>query len=280
MTLKEFYKQGEEKLAKLYNSNESRAITKRIASYLLKYSDSDLLLSQNEALKSEQLQALEKSLEEVATGMPVQYVLGETTFYGYDVYVEPGVLIPRQETEELVDWIIQRESEINQILDIGVGSGCITIALGKHFKRAHCTALDISLDALDLARENCDRYSLRPTFLYADVLKWETYGLGKYDVIVSNPPYIRESENSQMHPNVLDYEPDTALFVTDEKPLLYYEAIADLATEHLNDNGALYFEINEALGKETIDLLDSKGYRNIELRKDINGKDRMIRATR
>lgn len=278
MTLREFYKKGQDKLAGLYEERERTAIVKRMAAYLLQFTDTQLLMLQNEALKLEQIQILEEALDKVAEGIPVQYVLGETTFYGFDLYVEPGVLIPRQETEELVDWIIRRENNVEQILDVGVGSGCITVALGNHFKQAHCTAFDISLEALDLARENCDRYGLRPTFLYGDILKWQKYGLDKYDIIVSNPPYVCELEKQQMHKNVLENEPHIALFVSDDNPLLFYKTIADLGLEHLKEGGRLYFEINEAFGEETKRMLEQKGYHNVELRKDLNTKDRMIRA--
>ncbi len=278
MTLQEFYNKGTEKLAKLYDERERQAIMKRVAEYVLPYSDSELLLLKEEQLKPEEEERLLKYLEQVAEGIPVQYALGETTFYGLDLYVEEGVLIPRQETEELVDWIVKKEKNAKQILDIGVGSGCITAALGTNLKHSHLTAFDVALKALDVARENCDRYGLRPTFLYGDILQWEKYGLDIYDVIVSNPPYVREMEKALMHENVLQHEPEEALFVSNENPLVFYEAIADLGRKHLTENGVLYFEINEYLGRETVQLLSAKGYENIELRQDLNGKNRMIRA--
>ncbi len=278
MTLQEFYAKGKIALAALYDEQESRAILKAIAAYYLPYTDAELLLMQNQQLKAGEVEQLEKCLEQVVKGFPVQYVLGETTFYGLDLYVDQGVLIPRQETEELVAWILEKETQAKQLLDIGVGSGNITVALGTHLKHAHFTAFDISLKALDLARENCDRYGLKPTFLYGDVLQWQKYGLDTYDVIVSNPPYVRELEKALMHENVLQHEPPEALFVSNENPLVFYEAIAELGQKHLSENGVLYFEINEYLGRETVQLLSAKGYKNIELRKDLNGKDRMIRA--
>ncbi len=262
----------------MYDAQEAQAILRRMAAYLLPYSDAELLMKQNEELKPEAAEQLSRCVEQVATGMPLQYVLGETSFYGLDLYTDKGVLIPRPETEELVDWILKTEKSPQKILDIGVGSGCITVALGHNLKHAHLTAFDISLPALDLARENCDRYGLRPTFLYGDILQWQKYGLETYDVIVSNPPYVRELEKSLMHTNVLEHEPHEALFVSNENPLLFYEAIADLGQKHLSENGVLYFEINEYLGRETVQLLVTKGYKNIELRQDLNGKDRMVRA--
>lgn len=280
MTLQEFYTKGRAQLQYLYEERESEAILKMLVTYLLGYTDAQLLLCQNEYLKQEEITCLEDHLKQVVAGIPVQYVLGQVNFYGLDFYVEPGVLIPRQETEELVAWIVAQEQQASQVLDVGVGSGCITAALGKHLKNVQLTALDISLEALDLARENCDLYGLRPTFLYGDVLKWQEYGLGTYDVIVSNPPYVRMSEKVLMHKNVLEHEPHSALFVPDENPLLFYEAIAELGREHLVENGVLYFEINEDLAKNLQVLLAQKDYRNIELRQDLNGKDRMMRANR
>lgn len=280
MTLQEFYTKGKEHLALLYEQRESEAILKRLVAYLPSYADTPFLLHQNNTLNAEEVAVLEVYLQQVAEGVPVQYVLGETSFYGLDFYVEKGILIPRQETEELVDWIVQREQQARQILDIGVGSGCITASLGKNLKNAHLTAFDISLEALDLARENCDRYGLRPTFLYGDILQWQQYGLDSYDVIVSNPPYVCESEKDQMHKNVLAHEPHLALFVPNDTPLLFYKAIADLGRKHLKENGVLYFEINEKFGKEVQELLENKEYRNVELRKDLNGKNRMLRAVK
>lgn len=278
MTLQEFYDKAKLQLAKLYDEQERSAILKRLAAGLLPYTETQLLLADEIAIDSAQLERLEAALDLLERAEPIQYVLGTANFYGLDLYVEPGVLIPRQETEELVAWILEQEKQVKQILDIGVGSGCITAALGVNLKNTHLTAFDTSLKALDLARENCDRYGLRPTFLYGDVLQWQDYGLDTYDVIVSNPPYVLESEKLQMHQNVLNYEPEMALFVPDVQPLLFYESIAELGRKHLTESGVLYLEINESFGKETVDLLENKGYKNIQLRKDLNGKDRMIRA--
>lgn len=278
MTLQEFYDKAKLQLAKLYDEQERSAILKRLAAGLLPYTETQLLLADEIAIDSAQLERLEAALGLLERAEPIQYVLGTANFYGLDLYVEPGVLIPRQETEELVAWILEQEKQAKQILDIGVGSGCITAALGVNLKNTHLTAFDTSLKALDLARENCDRYGLRPTFLYGDVLQWQDYGLDTYDVIVSNPPYVLESEKLQMHQNVLNYEPEMALFVPDAQPLLFYESIAELGRKHLTESGVLYLEINESFGKETVDLLENKGYKNMQLRKDLNGKDRMIRA--
>lgn len=278
MKISEFKIQAIGKLAKTYDQREAEAMTKRMLTCLFDCTPTELLLKYEEDLQEKQLDLLQTGLTELAKGVPLQYVLGKTHFYGLDLYCNEGVLIPRPETEELVDWIIRTEKNVKKIVDIGVGSGCITASLGVNMPQAHLTALDISLEALDLARENCDKYSLRPTFLYGDILQWEQLGLETYDIIVSNPPYVLEKDKENMHKNVTDFEPDIALFVPNENPLIFYEAIADLGIKHLTQNGRLYFEIHEQMGKEMLNMLKSKGYKDIELRKDINEKDRMIRA--
>lgn len=278
MKLVDFYKQGKERLQELYDERESLAILKRLASNVLQIEMSQLLPKQETNLSEEISQQLLYFLDALAKGTPLQYVLGEISFHGLDLYVESGVLIPRPETEELVNWILKYDKKAMQVLDIGVGSGAITAALGVNMPQAKFTAVDNSLEALDLARENCDKYQLCPTFLYGDVLQWQNLGLDTYDIIVSNPPYVREQEKKYMHENVLAHEPHNALFVPDDNPLLFYEAIANLGLQHLKNKGHLYFEINEYLGAEMINLLKSKGYTELTLRKDLNGKDRMLRA--
>lgn len=278
MKLKEFYKIGNSVLHNLYEENEINSILKRLVGYVLQIEESQLLSKEDLKLKLEVEQQLNQALNILSQGVPIQYVLGETSFYGFDLYVQTGVLIPRQETEELVDWILKQDKDALDVLDIGVGSGAITLALGMNMPKANFTAIDNAFEALDIARENCDKYRLSPTFLYGDVLQWENLDLDCYDVIVSNPPYVRNQEKAQMHKNVLNYEPHKALFVPDDNPLLFYKEIANLGIKHLKKGGHLYFEINESMGEDMVVLLESKGYVSIELRKDINGKDRMIRA--
>lgn len=280
MKLKIFFEQGREKLASLYTVNESRAILHRWVATLLRVEESALLMKQEEELELPVQEELLRGLDLLANGMPVQYLIGETPFYGLDLFIEQGVLIPRQETEELVEWILKEEDNVSQALEVGVGSGAITIALAQRFKNTLFTAIDNDLFALDLARENADKYRLRPTFLYGDVLQWQTLGLDTYDFIVSNPPYVMEKEKTAMHHNVLNYEPHNALFVPNDNPLIFYKAIADLGHKHLKNKGRLYFEINESLHDEMYAMLADKGYKDIEIRKDLNGKFRMVRAER
>ncbi|HEY0177791.1 MAG TPA: HemK/PrmC family methyltransferase, partial [Pedobacter sp.] len=186
--------------------------------------------------------------------------------------------IPRPETEELVDWILQETAmsavPVDSILDIGTGSGCIAISLKKHLQDTAVTALDISAEALEVAKENAALNAAELNFIHSDVLEYSSPV--KYSIIVSNPPYITEDEKAAMHQNVLLYEPHLALFVSNENPLVFYKSIADLALRHLQPSGKLFFEINEYLGKEMIEMLTDKGFTYIEMRKDMQGKDRMI----
>jgi len=213
---------------------------------------------------------------------PLQYILGETEFYGLTIRVNESVLIPRPETEELADLII-RETKYKtcSILDIGTGSGCIAIALAHLLPECRVTGVDISENALELARQNAyeNGVSGNTVFLQADILKQSSFKQ-QFDIIVSNPPYVRESEKSAMQPNVLDHEPGTALFVPDADPLIFYRAIAKGAENWLNPNGKIYLEINEALGKETADLFIQYGFANCKIVKDINGRNRMVTASK
>lgn len=207
---------------------------------------------------------------------PIQYVLEEAHFYNLTFHVNPAVLIPRPETEELVHFILEmcKVVQVSSMLDIGTGSGCIAVSLKKHQPACTVYAMDISEDALETARENAAFNQTPIALIHADILHYTS--TLKFDLIVSNPPYIKEDEKEAMHVNVLKYEPHGALFVSNQKPLVFYQAIADFAITNLNDNGHLFFEINEYLGQETVDLLVAKGFKDITLRKDMQGKDRMI----
>ncbi|HOK51905.1 MAG TPA: peptide chain release factor N(5)-glutamine methyltransferase, partial [Bacteroidales bacterium] len=215
---------------------------------------------------------------------PLQYILGSVDFMGLSLRITPAVLIPRPETEELVDWIIKTHKfNENRILDIGTGSGCIAIALDKLMVHSQTDGIDISDEALELAEENSYMNESIVNFFKYDILEGlsgENAHMFKeyYDIIVSNPPYVTESEKAMMHRNVLDYEPHVALFVEDNDPLKFYKAIADFARIKLEWGGFLYFEINPRFHKEIMEMLSLKGFRNIQLRNDINGKPRMIRA--
>lgn len=219
-------------------------------------------------------------LEKLKIQIPIQYILGTTHFYGLEFMVDENVLIPRPETEELVDWIVKLNSKISKkknlrILDIGTGSGCIAISLAKNIPNSEVFAIDVSEMALAVAEKNALLNTVCVTFLHKNIL--ETTSLDqKFDIIVSNPPYVRNLEKAEIKPNVLDNEPHLALFVADDDALIFYKKIAELAAANLNPNGQLFFEINQYLGKETLDLLESLGLKNRELRKDIYGNDRMI----
>jgi release factor glutamine methyltransferase len=221
-------------------------------------------------------------LNELKSGKPIQYAIGEAWFYGLKFLVTPDVLIPRDETEELVDLIIKDIKSANpapkMLLDIGTGSGCIAIAVKKKIPMLQVSAMDVSSGALAVAKENAITNEVIIEFIEADVLTYKTEL--KFEVIVSNPPYIKEDEKSAMHNNVLQFEPGTALFVSNEDPLIFYRAIADLAKQSLNPLGTVYFEINEYLGKEMVVLMKEKGFKNVRLLKDLQQKDRILTCNR
>jgi len=223
------------------------------------------------------LEALDQLLEE----RPIQYVMGHAEFAGLKFKVNEKVLIPRPETEELVEWMVDTIDKRLplKVLDIGTGSGCIPVTLSLNLPRAEVHALDVSEDALVLARENARSLDARVRFFKLDVLKAAKLA-EDYNVIVSNPPYVRLSEKHEMQGNVLKHEPDLALFVNDEDPLLFYKKIAALGQGSLTQNGQLFFEINENLGEPTVEILSKLNYQGIEIKKDIYGKNRMIRATK
>ena len=213
---------------------------------------------------------------------PIQYITGSTEFYGLELQVNRATLIPRPETEELVAWILAetpKDKLSSRILDIGTGSGCIAIALAKHLPLAKVEAVDISLPALETAQANAPGNEVSVDFFQQDILQANTLE-EKYDIIVSNPPYVRDLEKAEIKNNVLQYEPHSALFVGDETPLVFYKKIAQLAMQHLKPEGMLFFEINEYLGEETVVLVKEIGFTAVEMRKDIFGKDRMLRVMR
>lgn len=237
-------------------------------------SDPKLLLSISQNLLIDQF------VDELKLQKPIQYILGETEFFGIRFKVNPSVLIPRPETEELVEWILANDKTgFPCILDIGTGSGCIAIALANKLPAAKVFAIDISAEAIAIAKENSMNANTSISFTQADVLALPKELKGSpFDVIVSNPPYVRESEKNMMQPNVLNNEPKTALFVSDSNPLVFYTAIAKAAKANLKPYGWVYCEINEALGNETADVFSKMGFVAIDIKKDINGKDRFIRA--
>ncbi|MEO8796210.1 MAG: peptide chain release factor N(5)-glutamine methyltransferase, partial [Daejeonella sp.] len=245
---------------------------------------SEYLSQKNEPVDMMVETSLISILDELKTGKPLQYILGETEFYDLPFKVNPSVLIPRPETEELVDWIIKdllsRKQTKPEILDIGTGSGCIPIALKKNIPEAKVSAIDISGAALETAIKNSVLNKVEVKFHLHDILNTESgfFNDSEFDIVVSNPPYVTLSEKNLMHQNVLEHEPHLALFVDDNDPLIFYKAITKFASAHLKKDGVLYLEINENLGGETVSLLKGFGFKNVELRKDLPGKDRMIRA--
>ncbi|MEO6523206.1 MAG: peptide chain release factor N(5)-glutamine methyltransferase [Mucilaginibacter sp.] len=270
-------------LKSIYDKPEINAIKYLTISEVLMLSKAQLRAYASNELTKAQSQKLAKIIKALQTGKPIQYILGETEFYGLPFKVTPSVLIPRPETEELVEWIIsiaKQRHELETILDIGTGSGCIPITLKTYLPSAKVSAIDISARALTVAKQNAQLNDVEVNFIKVDILKQSGMVIRNthYSIIVSNPPYITDSEKSQMHTNVLSYEPHLALFVTDHNPLIFYNAIANFALQNLKENGLLFFEINENLGKETVKLLQDKGFKNIQLRQDMRGTDRMVAA--
>tara|TARA_Y100000589_G_scaffold159342_2_gene151633 strand:- start:1266 stop:2126 length:861 start_codon:yes stop_codon:yes gene_type:complete len=243
-------------------------------------SKADLLLNPDVEISESELLKFLYAIKDLKKNRPIQYIAGKTWFYGIEVYVKEGVLIPRPETEELVQWVISDCKYEKQILDIGTGSGCIPLAIKNSLRDIHLTGYDVSKDAIEIARKNAGLLNLEVNFNEFDILNWRLFPQeNKFDTIVSNPPYIPEFDKKIMHKNVLNYEPKLALFVPDNDPLVFYKAIADFSLINLNEQGKLYLEIHESYGREVVQMLTQVGYGNIELRKDLQGKDRMIKAS-
>lgn len=269
-----------EGLSSHYPIGEVTALTRIIATELLGFSQTSFFLKDEVTLTAEQESQLCNTIERLKKHEPIQYIIGYCDFCGLTFKVTPDTLIPRPETSELVEWITeeQKGDKVN-ILDIGTGSGCIAISLSCKLPGCNIAAWDISSGALAVAEENNRSNGTEVTFSQVDILVYQPQG-EMFDIIVSNPPYIKENEKKSMEANVLDWEPHTALFVPDNDPLLFYRAIAEKALAMLTSGGALYFEINRAHGAETVEMLKSLGYIETELRKDLAGNDRMIKAIR
>ena len=266
-----------ERLGSCYTAGEVSALTRIIAMELLGVSQMAYFLKDNITITAEQEALLDNAIERLKKQEPIQYILGYSDFCGLRFKVTPATLIPRPETSELVEWIASEATGNESILDIGTGSGCIAVSLAHKLPQSKVTAWDISNEALAVATENSKANGQAVTFEQVDILAYEPTG-EQFDIIVSNPPYIKENEKEAMHANVLDWEPHTALFVPDSDPLLFYCAIAEKGLAILKPGGSLYFEINRAHGNETMEMLASFGYTGIELRKDFAENDRMIRA--
>ncbi|MEQ3691069.1 MAG: peptide chain release factor N(5)-glutamine methyltransferase [Flavobacterium sp.] len=303
MFLKEIKNNFHEQLDALFGKDEVESFFFILSEYLHSLKRIDLALNPNFEVSEEDVQKWKAIISELKTEKPIQYIIGETWFYDSKIFVKEHTLIPRPETEELVDWIIEsQKSKVKsqnidlkdvtssgvemRILDIGTGTGCIPISIKKNIPQAEVYAIDVSEEALKVAKRNAVENNVEVNFILQNILEVEnllTFDFRlptKLDIIVSNPPYVRNLEKQEIKKNVLEYEPHLALFVEDNDALLFYRKIAQLAKESLTENGQLFFEINQYLGKETVELLEQLGFKNIELRQDIYGNDRMIKCTR
>lgn len=273
--LKKLEQDFKQHLQGIYSTDEAGLLFKMIISFL---TGNNSFNNSNLSLTETQLKSLEKFTKHLIAHQPIQYILGEADFYQLKFKVNSDVLIPRPETEELVHLIIQEQKNKSvSILDIGTGSGCIPIALKKNLPLAQISAIDISSNALALADENAKLNRVEVAFSKADALNLKPSDWSKFDIIVSNPPYISKSEMDNMDENVKTYEPHLALFVEDTDPLIFYDKISDFALSNLKENGSLYFELNQQLAKETSDLVSKKGFKT-QIIKDINQNDRILKA--
>ncbi len=299
MKIKELKIHFQNELHSIYDKEEIDSFFFMITEKFYKIRRIDFTL--NPDFEIENTSEWETIISDLKQEKPIQYILGEAWFYGLKFKVNENTLIPRSETEELVEWIIEsQKSKVKSqknvtssgvemsILDIGTGTGCIPISLKSNLPEAEVFAIDVSEKALEVANQNAKDNNVEINFIQTDILKTddllslraESRSLPKLDIIVSNPPYVRNLEKEEIKKNVLDYEPHLALFVEDNDALLFYRKIAELAKESLQPNGLLFFEINQYLGKETVELLENLGFKNIELRKDLKGNYRMIKCTR
>jgi len=295
LKLKNIKQEFVDTLSGLYPLEEIQSFFSLLSEAYLGLSRIEIALQPKKEITEENSEKFNKAILRLKQFEPIQYIIGETEFYGLPFFVNKEVLIPRPETEELVDWIVKENIENREerkdllttneesktILDIGTGSGCIAISLSHNLPDVSVLALDISENALQTAKQNAKRNKEAVNFIKADVLNIdEGFFKEEFDVIVSNPPYVRELEKSQIEPNVIKFEPATALFVKDDDPLLFYRKIAQLSQEYLKPDGSLFFEINEYLSKELIIMLNSEGFKDVVLKKDIFGKARMIKCRR
>lgn len=261
-----------------YPAQEAGNLSRIVCCEVLGQRVVDYYLGKDITLSAKVEQELDSILTRLRNFEPIQYIQGETPFLGRMFSVAPGVLIPRPETEELVELMLKELFPSSRVLDIGTGSGCIAISLSKELPSARVTAWDISDVALSIAAANNDALKASVRFEQRDVLTYTPGASERYDVIVSNPPYVTEAEKQEMEPNVLDWEPSQALFVPDEDPLCFYRRIAVLGLDMLVSGGKLYFEINRAFGADTVAMLCELGYRAVRLQKDISHNDRFVIA--
>ncbi len=276
--IRRYYKR---QLAGLYDENEIDSFLYILFEEYAGLSKAQILLNASRTISESELLKIHFGAKALMNNKPIQYITGSSEFYGLKFKVSPDVLIPRPETEELVELVIKENSKKQKlsVIDIGTGSGCIAIILKKYLDSSYIIALDVSTNTLNIAKGNARSNEQEVQFLKMDFLKARSWDrLDSYDIIVSNPPYVRKSEMKGMNKNVLDYEPAKALFVEDENPLIFYRAIANFAKEHLNKSGIVYCEINQYLGNETSALFLEAGFQSVDIIKDMNGNDRILKA--
>lgn len=277
--MKQAIKYIRQQLQNIYPAEEVQALIYLLLEKKHNMSKLDICMGKDKIFSTEERKEWEDIVKRLHNEEPVQYILNEAEFCGLCFKVTPDTLIPRPETAELVNWIIQDYSHLApSVLDIGSGSGCIAISISAALPNAKVESWDISAAALDISRFNNEKAGTSVTFNQQDILS-NYLPQRELDILVSNPPYITNSEKAEMSNNVLQWEPPTALFVSDKDPLIFYRAIAEYGCQSLKEYGSLYFEINRAYGNETVRLLEDMGYKNIILRKDLSGNDRMIKAT-
>jgi release factor glutamine methyltransferase len=284
MTLNEARTVLTKELKNVYESDELRNIIELVIEHITNMSRAEQVKNKVPYLTCTQLEDLDAITERLKKNEPVQYVLGEAWFAGMKFKVNKNVLIPRPETEELVDWIVKesQKSKVKSqnIIDIGTGSGCIPITLKHQLPEANVSAIDVCSEALFNATENAIKLNTEVDFTLLDFLDEEKWNeLPQYDIIVSNPPYVKQSEINTIHERVKEFEPHLALFVPDNDPILFYKKLSDFSMKHLNAGGKLFVEINEALGEAVSNLFRSAGFLNVDLKKDMQGKDRMVMAS-
>jgi release factor glutamine methyltransferase len=281
MTLTKALHDISEQLSVIYEKNEADTIAEILMEGVTDSKKTDRILNKDKELTAAQIEKINQFLPRLLNHGPIQYILNECWFLGLKFYVDKNVLIPRPETEELGDWVIRNIKfpfKELKILDIGTGSGCIPVSLKRKLRKAEVWACDVSNDALTVAKRNADNLQADINFIQLDFLnEQERNKLPSFDIIVSNPPYIPQKDKETMQQNVLAHEPHTALFVSDNNPLVFYAAITDFATQHLNKDGSIYCEIHENLGKEVSEIFLQNNF-EVEIKKDMQGKDRMIKA--
>lgn len=286
MLIQDFRKKINEELADLYPKTEIDAFFFILMEFFLNKKRIDILLHSDENISIEIQEKLNETLSRLKKEEPIQYILGETEFYGYRFKVDQNTLIPRPETEELVAWIIEtissdvslKNKSIIKVLDIGTGSGCIPITLAKELENISIDAIDVSENALTVAKENAALHNVTVNFIHQNILNSNALSQD-YDIIISNPPYVRDLEKKEMNNNVLANEPHLALFVPDENPFVFYKKIAELSKTALSTKGLLFFEINQYLGSDLVHVMQQMGYNNVMLRKDFRNNNRMLRLS-